>query len=406
MRRHLFCSGLLACCAACVDTSVEIPPPGPPAAIQVVAGDEQIGTVGTELASPLVIRVVDASGRAVPNQAVRFGVAAGHGTISGVDVTTDSGTASARWILGTATQDTQTVDAQVISNDGSVLTSQAFHARTLPGPPERLLRLAGDSQTAFADSDLPESLAVRLVDRYGNAVAPLRQIEWTVGPVIVGVAGASAIGGSTSPIADSTDPQGIARTRWTLGPPYSSQPDTQTILAVFDTLAPVKFVAVAVPLTLQVRISVTNAMPEPFDEYTLIVGADSLQTGLAFQAGVAADTATSGNRGHACLASAQAHRQRTLTFLGVVPGSTGEQLLQRLSAGTPERDAWADSMAQGLVTVSQFEARLGSDLIASADPFDPIPPGVATPDTVHWTWTAAGAGSPTLAPADTACRSF
>jgi hypothetical protein len=382
--------------SACTDsTSTNSQRAGLPAALQIVGGDQQSGIVGAELPNPLVARVVDSASRPVKGQIVNFRVSAGGGTVfAGSAITNDSGTVRERWTLGISSSDTQRVEARAVDNNtGAPLVFGVFKATALPGAATQLLKVSGDSQTAFADSTLAESLATRVADRYGNGVGGY-SVSWTADP---------RSGGVSLPLVSSNS-QGIAKARWTLGPPYNGLPDTQTLTATADTFAPVRFTATAVPIVLQTRIHAINGMHNSVTEYTLIIGADYLQTGLALQGGLDPDTAQTGNRGHLCLGSAQAHRQRTFALLGVIPGSTADQLLQRLSTGTPARDAWADSMARGLLTVDQFKARLGSDLLASTGVFDPVPAGFSSPDTVRWTWTASGASTVILTPADTACH--
>ncbi|HEX9936136.1 MAG TPA: hypothetical protein VGB15_03410, partial [Longimicrobium sp.] len=71
---------------------------GPPARLDVVAGNNQQGTVARELASPLVVRVVDAAGKAVRGQVVNFVVVSGGGSVfAGTAVTNHDGVAQERW---------------------------------------------------------------------------------------------------------------------------------------------------------------------------------------------------------------------------------------------------------------------------------------------------------------------
>ncbi len=390
---------------ACSDSTSTSSRAGPPAALQIVGGDNQSAVVGTQLPNPLVAHVVDSAGRPVKGQSVNFHVTAGGGSVfAGSAITNDSGTVRERWTLGTSTSDSQRVEARAVDNNtGAQLVFGVFKATALPGPATQLLRVSGDSQTALACSALTESLVVRVADRYGNGVRSSHNVSWLAGPVQTGLAGANPPRGSSSPSIVPSDSQALAKTRWILGPPYNSYPDTQTMIATADVFAPVRFTAIAISIVVETRIHAINRTHNSLAEYTLIIGADSLQTGLAPQGSLDPDTAHTGNRGHLCLASANAH-ERTLTLIGVVPGSAGDHLLQTLTSGTIQRDAWADSMARGLVTVDDFKARLGNDLLASTGVFDPVPVGLSPPDTVRWTWTASGASTPVLTPADTACR--
>ena len=69
---------------------------------QFVSGDAQSGTVREELASPLVVKVVDENGRPLQGQAVNFRVTAGGGSVfASASVTNADGIAQERWTLGT-----------------------------------------------------------------------------------------------------------------------------------------------------------------------------------------------------------------------------------------------------------------------------------------------------------------
>jgi len=83
---------------------------GVPAALTVVSGTPQSGTVGTVLASPLVVKVADSYGNPVSTQAVSFLVTAGGGTLGAVSVmTAANGQAQTTWTPGAA--GTNTVSA-------------------------------------------------------------------------------------------------------------------------------------------------------------------------------------------------------------------------------------------------------------------------------------------------------
>jgi hypothetical protein len=76
---------------------------GVPAALTVVSGTPQSGTVGTALASPLVVKVADAYGNLLSGVAVSFQVTAGGGTLGATSVTTAAnGQAQTTWTPGAA----------------------------------------------------------------------------------------------------------------------------------------------------------------------------------------------------------------------------------------------------------------------------------------------------------------
>ncbi len=181
---------------------------GPPAAMLVVAGDQQSAEVATQLPTPLVVRVLDAEGRAVTGQVVSFRVTAGGGSVfAGATATNDSGVARERWTLGTSSADSQRVEARAVdSHSGEALTFAVFRATALPGPAAHLAIAAGDNQTGRVGQALPESLAVRVSDRYGNPVPGCGARWW----VRVG-------GGSVSADSTVTGAAGTTTVAWTLG---------------------------------------------------------------------------------------------------------------------------------------------------------------------------------------------
>jgi hypothetical protein len=58
--------------AACGGDDLTLPGPGEPAALSIVAGDGQRGSLGEPLTNPLVVRLVDSEGLPVEGRAVMF----------------------------------------------------------------------------------------------------------------------------------------------------------------------------------------------------------------------------------------------------------------------------------------------------------------------------------------------
>jgi hypothetical protein len=75
------------------------------------------------------------------------------------------------------------------------------------GGPVQVMMLQGDNQEGSAGAPVRDSLVVRLVDTAGVGV-PGRTVTWAV----------SIGGGSVVPNTDTSDADGFASTRWTLGP--------------------------------------------------------------------------------------------------------------------------------------------------------------------------------------------
>jgi len=66
---------------SCGDSTSPDDTPGPAASFVIVSGDQQEDTVGQELPQPLVARISDAAGRAVPGAVVSFVVMSGGGSV-------------------------------------------------------------------------------------------------------------------------------------------------------------------------------------------------------------------------------------------------------------------------------------------------------------------------------------
>jgi len=104
-----------------------------PAALVVVNGNGQQGAAGQLLAGPLIVKVTDDRGRAVPGQAVTFQVTSGGGSVLSGTVTTDAdGIARERWRLGTG--GAQALEARVAIGSGATVTA-AFTAILIGAAP-------------------------------------------------------------------------------------------------------------------------------------------------------------------------------------------------------------------------------------------------------------------------------
>jgi alpha-tubulin suppressor-like RCC1 family protein len=141
-----------------------------PERVDVLSGDLQNGTAGTELATPLVVRVLDARGQPVRDHPVTFVVTGGGGSVAAGTVRTDAqGEARERWTLGTVAGDTQRVEARAAdASAGRAPAFAAFRAVGQAGAPARVV-LSSDTLRFHALSQT-EPLAVSVFDTHGNAV--------------------------------------------------------------------------------------------------------------------------------------------------------------------------------------------------------------------------------------------
>lgn len=196
-----------------------------PAHIDVVSGSSQTGVVGTQVASPLVIKISDMTGAPVVGQLVSFRIASGGGSVvAGAAVTDEDGLAQDRWILGTAAG-AQQVEARIVdSAASSSIMPVSFDAVAVAGPVASVSAIAGSGQAAPPGAALVVPLRARVSDTYGNPVAAI---------AVTFVA--SAGHGFASPAMATTDASGIAETTWNLGSAVGAQRLDATVGAAVAT---------------------------------------------------------------------------------------------------------------------------------------------------------------------------
>ena len=147
------------------------------AALGIVSGDSQIDTVTATLAKPLSVRVTDAFGNPVAQQAVDFQVmsqnalllaAPGAAPATPVRVTTGTDGTAAVSVVGGAIAGTVRVTASVAQ---SGIAPVAFTLTLNPGNPAMLIVIQQPSPTAQATLPLGTQPVVRVTDRIGNPLA-------------------------------------------------------------------------------------------------------------------------------------------------------------------------------------------------------------------------------------------
>ncbi|HET7229617.1 MAG TPA: hypothetical protein VFJ16_06415 [Longimicrobium sp.] len=251
MRHSLIAAAALLALAACSD-STGSGKAGPPARLDVVSGDLQPQAVaGAELAQPLVVKVVDAKGKAVEDQLVSWVITAGGGHVfAGTSLTDANGEARERWTLGTVAGDTQRVEARAVNpTTGQALVFGQFRAFANPGPATQFV---AEGAINAAAGDVVPAVTVRLTDGNGNGIAGA-QVAWSV------VAGS----GTVSSAQTTTDAAGRTHVQWSLG----MEAGTQAVRATTAAMTPVQISTVA---------------GTPFGEVGVVSG--NHQTGTAGQA--------------------------------------------------------------------------------------------------------------------------
>jgi hypothetical protein len=175
-------------------------------ALTKVNGDEQQGTVGDKLGSPLIVRVLNQQQQGVGGLTVTFAVAdpAG-GTVDPASATTNSaGEAVSYWTLGTV-PGPYTVVAGLTGLEGDDKVAE-FHALAGAGTPVAMAAQTPLDQPGRRQQTVQTAPVVLVTDRYGNPV-PGTPITWQV------IAGE----GNASPGLSETGSDGKATTVWTLG---------------------------------------------------------------------------------------------------------------------------------------------------------------------------------------------
>lgn len=209
-------------------TFVAVGVAGAPAQLAQVRGNAQTGTVGAPLSDSLAVRIVDANGNPVEGVAVSW-TASGGGTVSSPIVQSNAaGEATVAWTLGTkAGENTLTASA------GGA--TQTFAAQALPGAAAELNKISGDGQTATVGSILSDSLAVRVTDRFGNAVGGV-PVGWE-----------ATGGGRITSFTDRTTALGGAKASWLIGEVGNAQ---SVVATVPNTTLRAEFIATSKPIIL------------------------------------------------------------------------------------------------------------------------------------------------------------
>jgi adhesin/invasin len=172
-----------------------------------LVGEEPAAGVGDSVPDPVIIRVTDSTGIAIPDVPVAWRTGDG-GTVMPLGDRTDSlGEARARWVLGPRAG-RQVLRAQV----GNMRLMPAFlvAATARPADAVGLVLRAGDRQTGTVGKTLRQPVILRAVDAHGN---PVPGVTVTV----------SVTSGAASDSLLSTDSTGHGRVRWTLGTAVGAQ---------------------------------------------------------------------------------------------------------------------------------------------------------------------------------------
>ncbi len=146
--------------------------PAAPSGVSVVSGADQTGTAGAALASPIVVKVVDAASNPVGGAAVSWSSRGGTVT-AGVTTTGADGLAPNTFTLGTV------AGAYTVTASVSATASVTLGATAVAGTPASLVWKVQPTATA-AGSALAPALQVAIVDANGNVTSSTNAISLTL----------------------------------------------------------------------------------------------------------------------------------------------------------------------------------------------------------------------------------
>lgn len=172
----------------CGDADPVTPPGGGSASVVLVSGGGQRAIGGRAPEGPIVVRVLDAGGRAASGVTVSFTPAPGHGSADPVSSVSDgNGEAATTWTLGSAAPGPQTLTA---SASGATVTVAA-EALDLDAELEALFTPASAAEVAAVRADwaardvAATDVSVELTEQLtlGTSTATLRIVSHTVAGV-------------------------------------------------------------------------------------------------------------------------------------------------------------------------------------------------------------------------------
>ena len=199
--------------------------PAYPAGIVVVQGNAQSAQAGKELPTPVVLRVVDATGAGMAGKTITLALSEGSGAVDPASAVSDAkGEVKEKWTLGPSVP-AQSLFASTPGVDAVKLNAVALL-------PSDVIIAQGNNQAAKAGTALVNSIVIRVV---GAGNVPLSGV--TVALQITGG------GGAISPQTAITTAFGEVVAKWTLG----TVPGFNVATVTVSTLNTVTLLATGTP---------------------------------------------------------------------------------------------------------------------------------------------------------------
>jgi hypothetical protein len=232
--------------------------------------------------------------------------------------------------------------------------------------------VSGNGQDAAAGSVLPDPLVVRVLDENGNPIVD-RPVSWVVG----------AGGGTANPATSNTNGEGLATSRWTLGP----TPGNNTLNAVVSGVGTAPFTATATGVGSPSNLAVITQPPA-----SITVGA-TLSPGPVVQIrdNAGHDLAVPGVEVTVSVSSGRGQLEGTRTVATDANGRAAFNDLRITGASGSHKLIFAADGYRS-ATSNKIEVEKASTTTAVTDDPDPTNPGEAV--TVSVT-VSSPAGTPT-----------
>jgi hypothetical protein len=175
--------------------------------LDLLGGNGQLGTVGQQLADPVVVVVTNTSGVPLPDRQVVFATTESDGAFDPATVMTDAqGKALTHWTLGTVPGSYEG-QATLVAQGDSIPPPVTLSATANAGSPDSVRADSPTLQNGRRGEAVDEPLVVVVVDRYGNPV-PDVEVTWKA------ELGNGQLSPSTGTVTDGDGRSGVI---WTLG---------------------------------------------------------------------------------------------------------------------------------------------------------------------------------------------